>query len=378
MKIAFSQAEQEIQKVAQAFAENEVAPLAKEIDEEARFPEETFDKMVKLGFTGIGIPTEFGGSGGSTVAKAILVSEIAKKCASTAAILSIHGVFQQGVYQFGTKEQKEFYLPQVATGGKHGAFALTEPDAGSDAAAVKTTAVLDGDEYVLNGTKCFITGGNRADYVLVIASTDRSKGVKGLTAFIVPKEAPGFSVGKVEDKFGIRASDTAELIFQDCRIPKENMLGKEGAGFRYAMILLDAARIGIAAQAVGIAEGALEMATQYMNERVQFGKPIAALQGLQWYIADMATRVEAAKWLTFRAASLHDEGAPFGKEAAMAKLFAAETARFVANLAQQIHGGYGYMRDYPIERYVRDAKVTEVYEGTSEIQKVVISRYVLG
>ncbi|MDY3052458.1 MAG: acryloyl-CoA reductase [Ndongobacter sp.] len=378
MKIAFTQAEQEIQKVAQAFAENEVAPLAKEIDEQARFPEETFDKMVKLGFTGIGIPTEFGGSGGSTVAKVILVSEIAKKCASTAAILSIHGVFQQGVYQFGTKEQKEFYLPQVTSGGKHGAFALTEPDAGSDAAAVKTTAVLDGDEYVLNGTKCFITGGNRADYVLVIASTDRSKGVKGLTAFIVPKEAPGFSVGKVEDKFGIRASDTAELIFQDCRIPKENMLGKEGAGFRYAMILLDAARIGIAAQAVGIAEGALELATQYMNERVQFGKPIAALQGLQWYIADMATRTEAAKWLTFRAASLHDEGAPFGKEAAMAKLFAAETSRFVANLAQQIHGGYGYMRDYPIERYVRDAKVTEVYEGTSEIQKVVISRYVLG
>lgn len=378
MDFKFSKSEEMIQKVAREFAEKEVGPLAEEIDKSGRFPEETFAKMVECGFTGIGIPVEYGGSGGDDIAKIIVVSEIAKKCGSTAAILSIHGIFGQTILRFGTEEQKKKYLPPVSNGGKKTAFALTEPNAGSDAAAVKTIAVSDGDDYVITGTKCFITGGNLADYVVVFASTDPTKGVKGLSAIIVPKETPGFSIGKVEHKMGIRASQTAELIFDNCRVPKENLLGKEGQGFKIAMIGLDGARIGVAAQALGIAEGALEESVSYMKERVQFGKPIAALQGLQWYISDMATRIECARWMIYRAAYLKVTGQPFTKEAAIAKLNASETASFVANKALQIHGGYGYMQDYPLERMVRDAKITEIYEGTSEIHKVVISRAVLG
>lgn len=378
MEFKFSISEEVIQKVAREFAEKEVAPLAEEIDKEGKYPFETFDKMAKMGYTGIGVPEEYGGSGGDDVTKAIVVSEIAKKCGATAAILSIHHVFVQCILKFGTEEQKQKYLPFVTSGGMKTAFALTEPNAGSDAAKVQTTAVLDGNEYVINGTKCFITGGNLADYVVLFASTDTSKGVKGLSAIVVPKGTPGFSIGKIENKMGIRASNTAELIFDNCRVPKENLVGKEGQGFKIAMILLDGARIGIAAQALGIAEGALEEAVSYMKERVQFGKPIAEFQGLQWYIAEMATKIECAKWMIYRAATLKINGQPFSKEAAMAKLFASETASFVANKALQIHGGYGYMKDYSLERMVRDAKITEIYEGTSEIHKVVISRAVLG
>nr|WP_291281708.1 acryloyl-CoA reductase [Fusobacterium sp.] len=374
----FNIVEEQIRNMARKFAEKEVAPLAEELDRESKFPEETFQKMAKYGFNGIGIPKEYGGSDGDDIIKCIVVEEIAKKCAATAGILSIHGIFGQSILKFGTDEQKKIYLPQVCNGGKHAAFALTEPNAGSDAGSVKTRAIKEGEYYIINGTKCFITGGAHADYVLVFALTDPSKGLKGLSAIIVPKNAPGFFIGKKEDKMGIRASETSELIFDNCKVPKENLLGKEGEGFKIAMVMLDGARIGIAAQALGIAEGAFDESVKYMKERVQFGKPIAHLQGLQWYVAEMATKIECAKWMMFRAASLKKQGLPFTKEAAISKLNASETATFVTNLALQIHGGYGYMRDYPLERMLRDAKITEIYEGTSEIHKVVIARSVLG
>lgn len=378
MEIKFNAIEEKIREVARDFAEKEVAPLAEEIDRESRYPQETFDKMVKCGFTGIGIPTKYGGSGGDDIIKCIVVEEISKKCASTGGILSIHGIFGQSILKFGTEEQKQKYLPLVSNGGKHGAFALTEPNAGSDAGAAKTRAEKDGDDYIINGTKCFITGGAHADFVLVFALTDPSKGLKGLSAIIVPKGTPGFSVGKIEHKLGIRASETSELIFDNCRVPQANLVGKEGQGFKIAMIMLDGARIGVAAQALGIAEGAIDESIKYMHERVQFSKPIANLQGLQWYIAEMSTKTECEKWMIYRAASLKAQGMPHSKEAAMAKLNASENARFVTNLALQIHGGYGYMQDYPLERMYRDAKITEIYEGTSEIHKLVISRAVLG
>lgn len=378
MEIKFNAIEEKIREVAREFAEKEVAPLAEEIDRESRYPQETFEKMVKCGFTGIGIPTQYGGSGGDDITKCIVVEEISKKCASTGGILSIHGIFGQSILKFGTEEQKQKYLPLVSNGGMHGAFALTEPNAGSDAGAATTKAVKVGDDYIINGTKCFITGGAHADFVLVFALTDPSKGLKGLSSIIVPKETPGFSIGKIEHKLGIRASETSELIFDNCRVPQANLVGKEGQGFKIAMIMLDGARIGVASQALGIAEGAIDESVKYMHERVQFGKPIANLQGLQWYIAEMSTKTECAKWMIYRAASLKAQGLPHSKEAAMAKLNASENARFVTNLALQIHGGYGFMQDYPLERMYRDAKITEIYEGTSEIHKLVISRAVLG
>lgn len=378
MDFKFTDAQLMLQKVAREFAENEVGPIAAEIDATGRFPRETFDKMVKIGFTGIGTPVEYGGSGGNDIDKVIVVSEIAKKCGATAAILSIHTIFAQVVQKFGSEEQKQKYLPQVTSGGCLGAFALTEPNAGSDAAGAKTTAILDGDEYVLNGTKCFISGGGQAQHLLIFALTDPSKGLKGLSCILVEKGTPGFTIGKIEEKMGIHGSETVELIFDNCRVPKENLVGKEGKGFMMAMTALDGARIGVAAQALGIAEGALEESVKYMKERVQFGKPLTALQGLTWYISDMATKIEAARWLVYYAAHLKAAGQNHNKEAAMAKINAAETARFVTNLALQIHGGYGYMKDYPLERMYRDAKITEIYEGTSEIHKLVISRAVLG
>ncbi|MBQ3438047.1 MAG: acyl-CoA dehydrogenase family protein [Fusobacterium sp.] len=377
MEIKFNAIEEQIREMAKKFTEKEVAPIAEELDRESRFPEETFNKMVKYGMTGIGIPKEYGGSGGDDVIKCIVVEEIAKKCAATAAILSIHGVFGQAILKYGSEEQKKFYLSEVSSGGKHGAFALTEPNAGSDAGSAKTRATKDGDDYIINGAKCFITGGAHADYTLVFALTDPSKGLKGLSAIIVPKGTEGFSVGKKEDKMGIRASETSELFFDNCRVPRKNLVGREGDGFKIAMVTLDGARIGIAAQALGIAEGALEESVKYMKERVQFGKTISHLQGLQWYIAEMATRTECAKWMVYRAASLKTQGLPYTKEAAIAKLNASETASFVTNKALQIHGGYGYMKDYPLERMLRDAKITEIYEGTSEIHKVVIARAIL-
>lgn len=377
MNFDFSEAQKMIRQTAQEFTERYVAPLAAELDLTGEFPRETFSRMASHGFTGIGIPEEYGGSGGSDIEKVIVVSELAKKCGATAATLSIHMIFPAVILKFGTEEQKKKYLPAMTDGGKISAFALTEPNAGSDAAAVKTTALKDGDYYILNGTKCFITGGGQADHLVVFALTDPSKGLKGLSALIVDKGMPGFSIGKIEDKMGIRASETVELIFDNCRVPAENLVGKEGAGFKIAMTALDGARIGVAAQALGIAEGALEETVKYMKERVQFGKPLTALQGLNWYVAEMATKIECARWMTYRAASLKIKGEPYTKEAAMAKYNASETALFVTNLALQIHGGYGYMKDYPLERMMRDAKITQIYEGTSEIHKVVIAREVL-
>ena len=380
MDFNLTEGQRMLQKVVREFVEREIEPIAAEIDKTGVFPSETFQKMTDLGLTGISIPEEYGGCGGTDVDKVIVVSEIARKCAASAAILSNHSIFPQVLLHFGSEEQKRKFIPPAVRGGCLGAFALTEPDAGSDAGAAKTTAMLDEEtgEYVLNGTKCFISGGSQADVVLVFALTDPKKGLKGMSCILVEKGTPGFGVGKVEEKMGIHASETAELIFDNCRVPKENLVGKEGKGFGIAMSALDGARIGVGAQALGLAEEALELAVKYAKERVQFGKPIAKLQGIQWYIADMATKTEAAKWLVYYAASLKDAGKPYTKEAAMAKLNASENARFVTNLALQIHGGYGYMQDYPLERMYRDAKITEIYEGTSEIHKVVISRAMLG
>lgn len=379
MDFKLTDGQEMMKKTVREFAEKVVGPRAEEVDQTGIFPRDTFEQMAKLGLTGIGTPEEYGGSGGNDIDKVITVTELAKKCAATAGILSIHTIFASVLLKFGSEEQKKKYLPEVASRGHLAAFALTEPNAGSDAAAVRTTAVLDEEtgEYVLNGTKCFISGGGQAKYLLIFALTDPSKGVKGLSCILVEKGTPGFSIGKIENKMGIHGSETAELIFDQCRVPKENLVGKEGAGFKMAMNALDGARIGVAAQALGIAEGALDESVKYMNERVQFGKPIKALQGLQWYIADMATKTECAKWMIYYAAYLKSTGQPHTKEAAIAKLNASENARFVTNLALQIHGGYGYMKDYPLERMYRDAKITEIYEGTSEIHKVVISRAVL-
>lgn len=378
MDFKFTDGQLMLQKTAAEFAEKYIEPRAEEIDRTGQFPRDIFDEMCQVGFSGIGTPVEYGGSGGTDIDKVLVVSEIAKKDASCAAILSIHTIFASVLYKFGTEEQKKKYLPETTNGGALGAFALTEPNAGSDAGSAKTTAILDAEtgEYVLNGTKCFISGGGQAKNVLVFALTDPSKGTKGLSCILVEKGTPGFSVGKIEEKMGIHGSETVELIFDECRVPKENLIGKEGQGFKIAMTALDGARIGVAAQALGIAERALDESVKYMKERIQFGKPIAALQGLQWYISDMATKIECAKWMIYRAAWLKTEGQPYTKEAAIAKLNASETATFVTNLALQIHGGYGYMKDYPLERMYRDAKITEIYEGTSEIHKVVISRAV--
>lgn len=364
-----------LQKVAREFAEKEVAPIAAEIDKMHRFPTETFEKMVKVGFTGINIPVEYGGAGADEISKVIVISELAKKCASTAAILSVQVLFNLILDKFGNKEQKEKFLTGTAS-GKLGGFALTEPNAGSDASAVKTTAVVDGNDYIINGSKCFITNG-RADYHVVVCVTDPTKGVKGLSAIVVESGTPGMSIGKIEEKMGLHGSETVELIFDNCRVPKENLLSKEGDGFKIAMGGLDGGRISIASQALGMAEGALEEAVKYMKERVQFGKPIASFQGLQWYIADMATRVEATRSLVYNAASTRQSGLPVTKIAAMAKYFATETAEYVASQALQIHGGYGYMKDYAIERIYRDARISKIYEGTAEVQKIVIAREVL-
>jgi butyryl-CoA dehydrogenase len=317
---------------------------------------------------------EVGGAGADYLSYAIVVEELSRVCASTGVIVSAHtSLGTWPIYQFGTPAQKEKYLPGLTAGQMLAAFALTEPGAGTDAAAGKTTAVLDGDEYVLNGSKIFITNGGYAEVYVVTAMTDITKGTKGISAFIVEKDAPGFSVGEKEHKLGIKGSSTTPLYFSDCRIPKDALLGKEGEGFKIAMMTLDGGRIGIASQALGIAQGAYDAAVKYAKERVQFGKPIAAQQAIQWMIADMATEIDAARLLVYRAAWNKDNNLPYSKEAAMAKLFASETASRVANKAIQIHGGYGYTENYPVERALRDAKITEIYEGTSEVQRMVIA-----
>jgi alkylation response protein AidB-like acyl-CoA dehydrogenase len=379
MKLDLSDEQQMIQAMAREFAETAIRPIAAEIDREARFPHETVKRMGELGLMGITIPERWGGSGSDTVAYVVALEEIAKACASHAVIMSVNNSLYGGpVLTYGTDAQRERFLRPVASGHAQGCFALTEPQAGSDATNQHTLAVRDGDHYVLNGRKLFITTGREASFALVFGQTDRTKGARGISAFVVEKGTPGFTVSKTEDKLGIRASDTAELVFDDCRVPATNRLGEEGLGFKIAMMAIDGGRIGIAAQALGIAAGAYERSVAYARERKSFGVPIGHHQMVQWMLADMATGIEGARLLTLRAATLKDAGKPYRAAAAMAKLFASETAMRVTTDAIQVHGGYGYIRESGVERYFRDAKITQIYEGTSQIQKLVIAREVLG
>lgn len=369
------------------FAENEVKPLAQEIDENHRFPRETVDKLAKYGFLGIPVPKEYGGQGADILTYAMCVEELSKVCGTTGVIVSAHtSLCVDPILTFGTEEQKKKYVEPLAKGEKLGAFGLTEPGAGTDAQGQQTKAVLDGDEWVLNGSKCFITNGKEADVYVIFAVTGkiekRGKFMKEISAFIVEKGTPGFTFGTKENKMGICASSTYELIFTDCRIPKENLLGKQGKGFNIAMHTLDGGRIGIAAQALGIAAGALETTINYVKERKQFGRSIAQFQNTQFQLADMATKVEAARLLVYKAARKKDEyfknpKISYSLEAAQAKLYAAEVAMEVTTKAVQLHGGYGYIKEYDVERMMRDAKITEIYEGTSEVQRMVISANLL-
>ena len=374
MNFTLTKDQELVRQMARDFAVNEVKPIAAEIDVTERFPMENVKKMGELGMMGIPFSIEFGGAGGDVLSYIIAVEELSKVCATTGVILSAHtSLCASLINENGTPVQKEKYLRDLCTGNKIGAFGLTEPGAGTDAAGQQTTAVLDGDNYILNGSKIFITNGGVADTFIIFAMTDKSKGTKGISAFIVEKGFQGFSIGKKEDKLGIRASSTTELIFENCVVPKENLIGREGKGFGIAMKTLDGGRIGIAAQALGIAEGALEEAIKYMKERKQFGRPISAFQGLQWMVAEMSTKIEAARFLVYKAAWLKENKQPYSVDAARAKLYAAEVAMDVTTKSVQLFGGYGYTKEYPIERMMRDAKITEIYEGTSEVQKMVIS-----
>ena len=383
MEFGLSKKHEMARSLFKEFAENEVKPLAQETDETEKFPRETVDKMAKYGFLGIPVPKEYGGQGCDILTYVMCVEELSKVCGTTGVIVSAHtSLCVDPILTYGTKEQKEKYIPDLASGKKLGAFGLTEPGAGTDAQGQQTKAVLDGDEWVLNGSKCFITNGKEADVYIVIAVTGkvekRGRMQKEISAFIVEKGTPGFTFGVKEKKMGIRGSSTYELIFTDCRIPKENLLGQKGKGFNIAMHTLDGGRIGIAAQALGLAEGALETTIAYVKERKQFGRSIAKFQNTQFVLADLATKVEAAKLLVYKAALKKDEfqaGAKvsYSVEAAMAKLCAAEVAMEVTTKCVQLHGGYGYIREYDVERMMRDAKITEIYEGTSEVQRMVIS-----
>lgn len=378
MAIILTEDQEAMVQLARQFAEKDIAPYSQEMDEEAELRPEIIAKMAELGFMGINIPEEYGGAGLDEVTKVLVIEEIARVDASVAELLSVHTLVSDIFLKQANEEQKKKYLP-MAVQGKIGAFALTEPGAGSDAAAASTKAVADGDDYVINGTKCFISnmGPNEGDYVVLIALTEPDKKTKGMSAIIVDRGTPGFTVGKTENKMGLRAAPVSELIFENCRVPKSNLIGQEGRGFMIAMSALDGGRIGMGAQAVGVAEGALDAAVKYSGQRVQFGKPINANQGIQWYLADMATTTEAAKLLVWNAANLLQNGFNINKEAAMAKYYASENAVAVCNKALQIHGGYGYMKDYAIERMYRDARIIPLYEGTSEVQKMVISRAVI-
>ena len=362
------------QQLFKDFAEKEAKPLAQEIDEQHRFPRETVVKMQKYGFLGIPFPKEYGGQGCDTLTYVLCVEELSKVCATTGVIVSAHtSLCADLLYKHGTEEQKQKYFVPLASGQKLGAFALTEPGAGTDASGQQTKAVLDGDSYVINGNKIFISNAGEADTYIVFAMTDPSVGTRGISCFIVEKDTPGFTFGTAEKKMGICGSATNELIFSDCRIPKENLVSKEGKGFGIAMSTLDGGRIGIAAQALGIAEGALERTVAYVKERKQFGRSISKFQNTQFTLADMATEVEAARFLVYRAAMAKDTQKRYSIEAAMAKLKASRVAEYVTNRAVQLHGGYGYIREYEVERMMRDAKITEIYEGTSEVMKMVIS-----
>ncbi|AWI03166.1 acyl-CoA dehydrogenase [Clostridium drakei] len=374
MDFTLTKEQEFVKQMVSEFAENEVKPLAAEIDETERYPLETVKKMAKYGMMGMPIAKEYGGAGGDTLSYILAVEELAKVCATTSTILSAHtSLCASLIQQFGSEEQKQKYLVPLAKGEKIGAFGLTEPNAGTDSSAQQSLAVLEGDHYILNGQKIFITNGAYADVFVVFAMTDRSKGNKGISAFILEKGMPGFSFGKVENKLGIRASSTTELIFEDVKVPVENLIGKEGKGFGIAMKTLDGGRIGIAAQALGISEGALDEAIKYMHERKQFGKPLSKFQGLAWMVAEMDVKIEAARNLVYKAAMKKEKGLPYTLDAARAKLFAADTAMEVTTKAVQLFGGYGYTKDYPVERMMRDAKITEIYEGTSQVQKMVIS-----
>jgi alkylation response protein AidB-like acyl-CoA dehydrogenase len=373
-----------IQDMARDFAEKEIAPIAAEIDEAGRFPTETVRKMGELGFMGIEISEEWGGTDMDTLSYVLALIEISKVCASHGAIMSVNNsLVCHGISAFGTERQKEEFLVPLASGEKLGAYSLTEPQAGSDPANMRCSAEYDPgkEEYVINGLKAWVTSGPNADYITLFAMTDRSQGHRGISAFVVDTKLPGFSLGKVEPKLGIRASHTSELVFEDYRLPAWHRLGDEGMGFKIALSILDAGRIGIAAQAVGIAEAAYEAARDYAKEREQFGQPIASFQGIQWMLADMKTRLEAARLLTYQSAlvkgDVKETGGRYTLPAAMAKLYASETAMWVATKAVQIFGGNGYSKEYPVERYFRDAKITEIYEGTSEIQRLVIARSIL-
>ena len=368
MDFQLTKTQQLFKQMIREFAETEVKPLAAEVDDTERFPMETVKKMAKLGLFGIYIPKNYGGAGGDHIMYTIAVEELSRVCATTGVILSAHtSLCAAPILLHGTEEQKMKYLPKLASGEWIGAFGLTEPN------AQQTTAVLDGDDYILNGSKIFITNAGYADVYVIATMTDKSLGNKGITTFIVEANTPGFSIGKKEQKMGIRGSSTCELIFENCRVPKANLLGKIGGGFKVAMMTLDGGRIGIASQALGIAQGALDETVKYTKERKQFGRSISQFQNTQFQMADLATKVEAARLLVRKAAFNEEKGIPFSADAAMAKLFAAETAMEVTTKAVQFHGGYGYTREYPVERMMRDAKITEIYEGTSEVQRMVIA-----
>ncbi|GAD04910.1 acyl-CoA dehydrogenase [Porphyromonas crevioricanis] len=376
----FSQTPQEklFLEMIRAFAEKEVKPLAAEIDEQERFPIETVKKMAEIGLMGIPFPKEYGGAGATNQIYSMCVEELSRVCATTGVVVSAHtSLCCAPIFEHGTEEQKMKYLPKLCSGEWIGAFGLTEPNAGTDAAAQQTFAVEEGDHYVLNGNKIFITNAEYAHVYIIFAMTDKSQGTKGITAFIVEKDMPGFSVGKKELKLGIRGSATCELIMENCIVPKENLLGKVGGGFKIAMKTLDGGRVGIASQALGIAQGAMDETVKYTKERKQFGKSIAKFQNTQFQLADLETRIQAARLLVRQASWKKDQKLPYSVDAAMAKLFCAETAMEMTTKAVQFHGGYGYTREYPVERMMRDAKITEIYEGTSEVQRMVISANLL-
>jgi len=368
-----------LRSTVRSFAETEIKPIAGEIDQKGDIPREILDRMGEMNLMGLTVPKEYGGAGCDKISYMIALEEIARVCGSTGIVMEAHNSLGLGhIYERGTEEQRQRWVPDIASGKSLAAWALTEPGAGSDSGGLCTTAVLDGDEWVLNGTKTFITNAAVADYVTVMAITDKTKGPKGISAFVVPTGTPGYELGTQEDKLGLRGSHTSELVFQDCRIPKDHILGEPGTGFTGAMNILDRGRAAVGALAVGLAQGALDESVQYAKEREQFGRPIGKFQAIQWMLADMATQIEASRMLVYRAAWMEDQGIRFSKEASMAKLYASERATQICLNAIQIHGGYGYTRDYPVERMLRDAKLMEIGEGTSQVQRIVLSRAVLG
>ena len=373
MDFTISKEHEMVQKMVRQFAETEVEPIAADIDKEHRFPEENVKLMGKYGLLGVPFPAEYGGAGMDNICYSITVEELSRVCASTGVICSAHtSLCAWPIFNFGTEEQKQKYLVPLAKGEHLGAFGLTEPNAGTDAAGQQTTAIDKGDHWVLNGSKVFITNGGYADTFVVMAMTDKSKGTRGISSFIVEKGYEGFSIGKTEEKMGICASSTTELIFTNCIVPKENLLGEIGQGFKVAMATLDGGRIGIASQALGIAQGAFDVTTEYMKSRKQFGKSLSDMESLRFEMANLKTKIDASRLLIYRAADMKDKHLDFGQQSAMAKLFASETAMEVTTKCVQFHGGYGYTKDYPLERMMRDAKITEIYEGTSEAQRLVI------